>query len=216
MHAKSSRGVSFLTALALVAGVVQFANAQGVGNLGSLPGPTIPMNNPGGWDIGGASGPVLVQRDPNGPKWLKHFSDPLGGPITAVPGQTFNVHELLMIDQPLPWSDWHEDILTPGWEWTNTISFLANFAPTPGLAIVNSPGTLTQGGSLSFTFNSLPPGTLIDIRKELIYMGQPGVIFTGSIDVEQYPTPEPASLGLIAAGGLVALRRRRRTRLTPS
>jgi hypothetical protein len=182
------------------------AHAQGVGNIGSLP-MAIQLSTPSGWQIGTPASPVPVVRDPLGPKWLKSLSDVGGTPVSAVPGQIFTFHESLVIAGALSWSDWHEDILTPGWEWTTNVSFQANSLPAPGLTVTHAPGTLTQGGSISFDFNALPPGTAIDISKELVYLGTPGVVFTGRIDIEQYPTPEPASLGLFALGAL-SLRRR--------
>ena len=207
MKSSNMLKLSVVAAISLVAS--QMALAQGVGNPGQLPN-IIPMNNPGGWDIWSSAGtPLPVQRDPNGPKWPKHLTDPTGGPITASWGTVFNVHEMLVIAPNLSWSDWHEDILTPGWGWTNNISFLANFLPTPGLSITNTPSTFTQGGSLSFLFSSLPPGTVIDIRKELVYQGNPGAIFQGSIDLLQYPTPEPATLALLGLGGAAMLMRRK-------
>jgi len=43
----------------------------------------------------------------------------------------------------------------------------------------------------------------------LVWVGTPGVIgFNGYIDVAQYPTPEPASVGLLALGGLLVFKRR--------
>jgi hypothetical protein len=214
---QESMKVSKTFKLSLVAAIgwtiPQMTLAQGVGNLGSLPGPTIPMTNPGGWDLGNPANPIPVQRDPNGPVWLKHFSDPAGGPLVVTnPGTTFNLHETLVIAPNLPWSDWHENILTPGWAWSPNISFLIwpNMVPPAGLTVTNTPGNFTQGDSLEFLFNSLPPGTIIDIRKELVWQGIPGITqFVGHIDVAQFPTPEPASMLLVVAGSALALRRRR-------
>ncbi len=217
MRVPSMIQVSVVASIGLAA--AQAALGQGVGNLVSLPGPTIPMDPNGtGWSLGDPINPVPVQRDPNGPVWLKHLGDPTGAPLVVTqPNTTFNLHETLVIAPTLPWSDWHEDILTPGWGWSPNISFLIsvppNLVPPPGLTITNTPGNLTQGDSLEFLFNSLPPGTIIDIRKQLVWQGIPGIVqFNGYIDVAQYPTPEPASLGLLAIGGLL-MRHNRRARL---
>ncbi len=190
----------------------QVALAQGVGNLGSLP-TQFPSPVPVvGWsvDSGNAANPWLpVQINPAGPQWIKTFSGPNGQPFTAVPGQTFTLQELLVIAPPLSWTDWHEQILTPGWDWVQPTVFLANFANPPGLTTVHTPGSMTTGGTLDFYFNPLAPGTLLDIRKTLQYNGPPGAIFNGTLQIAQYPTPEPASLGLLALGGLAVARRRR-------
>jgi hypothetical protein len=192
----------------------QTALAQGVGNLGSLPTQFFSPAPITGWsvDSGNAANPWLpVQIDPNGPQWVKTFTGANGQPITAAPGQTFTLQELLVVAPTQSWTDWHEHILTPGWDWVSPTLFLANFAPPGGLNTVVTPGTISAGGAIDFTFNPLAPGTLIDLRKTLQYTGTPGVVFTGKIQIAEYPTPEPASLGLLTLGGLVALRRRRRT-----
>src|SRR5262245_38795449 len=120
----SSRiGCVGIMCLVLLAGSGR-ASAQGVGNLGSLPGPIIPMNGPGGWSIGNPAAPIAIQLDPTGPVWLKKFGDPAGNPMVVnVPIATFPLHETIQIAPNLPWADWHEDILTPGWAWSPTISF---------------------------------------------------------------------------------------------
>ena len=190
----------------------QAALAQGVGNIGSLP-LVIPQNSPGGWVIGTPPAPIPVVRDPNGPKWIKHLTDPGGGPIiNPNPGTIYDINETVQIAGNLWWSDWHEEIITPGWEWTSAVSILENvIQPPAGLTIVNTPGTLTEGGTLEFYFDPLPPGTLLNIRKQLQYVGIPGTVHIGPIELAQYPTPEPATMALLAAGSLVALRRRRRS-----
>ena len=181
------------------------ALAQGVGNLPALP-IIIPGNAAtGGWVVG----PVEVVRDPNGPKWIKHFTDPNGGPFTAIPGQMFSVIEQLYIAPQLPWSDWHEEILTPGWDWAGPIVMLANGSPASGLVITNTPGVAPTGGTLGLDFDPLFPGTQVLIRKQLQYTGTLGTVFVGTVEIAQYPTPEPASLGLLAIGSLLSLRRRR-------
>jgi MYXO-CTERM domain-containing protein len=149
-----------------------------------------------GWEIDdGAGGPVKVIRDPNGSPWAKDLQGPSGGPFIAVPGDLFSVSEFLVIDGPLDWADWHEEILSPDWEWVvnaaNPADFLANGAPAPGLTVS------ALGSTIDFDFDPLPPGTLIEIQKTLQYVGDPGA------------TPEPATLGMAAMGGVALLRRRR-------
>ncbi len=184
------------------------ANGQGVGNLSALPS-LIPADPAaGGWFIGQYG----VVRDPNGPKWIKILADPNGGPFTAAPGQTFTVTESLFIAPELDWADWHEDILTPGWEWVDPIVFLANGSSPANLAVINMSGDPTHGGSVWFYFDPLPPGTKIDIRKKLQYVGgADGTAFFGKVEIAQYPTPEPATLAMLGLGSAVLWRRHRRS-----
>lgn len=190
------------------------ALGQGVGNLGSLPTQFQSPQPIVGWsvDSGIATNPwVPVQISPTGPQWVKTFTAPNGQPFTAVPGQTFTLQELLVIAPTQSWTDWHEHILTPGWDWVAPTVFMANFATPPGMTTVHTPGTMTTGGALDFYFNPLVPGTLLDIRKTLMYVGQPGVVFTGTLQIAEYPTPEPATLAMLGLGGLAALKRRVRS-----
>lgn len=206
---KISKNLTLSAAVLLVAAPISFA--QGVGNLGSLPTLFTSPAPITGWsvDSGNAANPWLpVQIDPNGPQWIKTFTGTNGQPIVAVPGQTFTLQELLVVAPTQSWEDWHEHILTPGWEWVQPTVFFANFAPPPGLNTVITPGTMTTGGKVDFTFSPLAPGTLIDIRKTLQYVGVSGTVFTGKIEIAQFPTPEPTSLVLLALGGLAMIRRR--------
>ncbi len=208
---KSRSMLSLLIVAAAALAASQTALAQGVGNLGSLPtqfSSPVPIF---GWtvDSGNANNPwIPVQIDPNGPSWVKTFSGSNGQPFTAVPGQTFSFQEFLVIAPTQSWTDWHERILTPGWQWIQPTAFLVNGTPAPGLTTVITPGGPTAGGVVDFYFNPLAPGTQIIVRKVLEYVGQPGAAFYGTVQIEQYPTPEPASLLTLLGGGLVMLRRR--------
>jgi hypothetical protein len=188
--------------------VSQTAMAQGVGNLSSLPTQfetSIPPSS--GWVVVEPTGlPVPVSLDPKGPVWRKNFTGPNGGPfVYPALSPPLTVSEHLVVAGNLPWTDWHEDVLDPNWTWANPV-LLVNGLPAPGLTV---PGVGTS--SLSFFFNPVAPGSFIDISKELVYNGVPGTAFTGTLPIIQYPTPEPATLGLVALGSLLLVRRRRMT-----
>ena len=151
--------------------LVAVSSAWGQGVAAPLGGSltTYPLT-PNGWDILDPNGtPQVVIRDPNGQPWFKDLATQPGQVV--LPGSIFKVHEQLVVGGNLPWSDWHEQILTPGWEWLAASSFLANNVSAPGLGITTTPGTSSIGGSIDYTFNSLAPGTLVDIQKALLYSG---------------------------------------------
>lgn len=205
MRSHASKSIVCVAVVAVLA-AAGASYAQGVGNPGALP-QFIPLDPSGtGWFIGTHG----VVRDPNGPKWHKTLFGGPTAPVVAQPGQIFSLSESLFIAGNLPWSDWHEEILTPGWDWVSPIAFMANGVVPSGYGVTNIAGTATQGGTLNFVFDPLPPGTKIDIRKHLQYNGPSGAVFVGTIEIDQYPTPEPASAGLLGLGSLLVLRRRRR------
>lgn len=180
------------------------AVAQGVGNLGSLPTQFETGTPATGWFVVDPAGtPIPVALDPTGPVWGKVFTGPQGGPFFYPAGsQPLTVTEVLLVAGTNPWTDWHEDVLDPNWTWANPM-LLVNGVPAPGLT------TQISGPSISFFFNPIAPGTVVQIRKELIWNGAPGTTFVGTLGIHEYPTgiPEPAALALLGLGG-VFLRRR--------
>jgi hypothetical protein len=182
------------------------ALAQGVGNGGSLP--TVFMQNTAnnGWNVVDPQGqPIPVQLDPNGPVWSKVFTDPNGGNFFQPAfGPPLPVYEALQVAPTLPWTDWHEDVIHPDWVWTNP-SILVN-GVTPGGLTITGAGT----NSLSFFFNPVAPGSIVEIFKDLVYTGVPGTTFIGTLNIHEYPTPEPASAALLGCAGVLLLSRRRR------
>jgi hypothetical protein len=203
MEVQSS--IKYLVIVAISLAVSQAALAQGVGNLGALPTQFATATPPNGWDVVDATGaPIPVVLDPAGPVWGKEFTGPNGGafsyPALSPP---LPVHESLLVSGNLPWTDWHEEVLSPDWSWANP-TILVNGTVPSGLTIS------VLGGNLSYFFDPVLPGSVIDIRKDLVYNGVPGTVFSGTLPIHEYPTgiPEPASLILLCAGGLCALRRR--------
>ena len=67
-------------------------------------------------------------------------------------------------------------------------------------------------------FAPINPGEVLDVHKALLFVGTPtnriwGDATDGSEDfirVIEYPTPEPATVGLLALGAVAAAARRRR------
>lgn len=201
---KNRQMITRLLAASMILAVSQVALAQGVGNLGSLPtvfpGPVPPW----GWVVtDAAGGPVPVELDPKGPGWIKSFTGPNNGPFPYMGGTVLHLEEHLIVAGDRPWTDWHETILSPNWEWANP-TILVNGVPATGLVINN------LGNSLDFYFDPVLPGSQVIIRKDFVSTLPSGVVADGTIRVAQFPTPEPATMGLLALGSLAALRRRRR------
>lgn len=191
--------------------VTSGALAQGVNNPGSLPNTFQTSIPPTGWiviDPSGSPIPVSLNPSSNTP-WAKNLTGPNNAPINYPAfAPPLTVQEVLQVAPTLPWTDWHEDVLNPGWVWANTPVVLVNntqiFPTFAGVGTAN----------LSMFFS--PPlnvGDVVDIRKDLQYQGIPGTTFFGTLHINEYPTgtPEPASLGLLGIGG--ALLRRRRNRV---
>jgi hypothetical protein len=183
--------------------------AQGVGNLAALPSQfSSATSPPTNWLVlQPTGGPIPVVRDPLGPPWAKTFTGPNGQPFQANPFQSVTLQEALTVAGNLPWGDWHADILNPNWSWTAP-SILVNGAVPGGLSIVNTPGNAAQGGSLSFFFDPIAPGSTVIINTSLTYTGSPPAVFNGTLQVNQFPTPEPGTLVLLAGAALPGLKRR--------
>ena len=126
------------------------------------------------------------------------YYDPIAGPIYKIiefpVGITMPIIELwetTTVACGTPWTDWHEVILTPGWEWAWDIPPTA-FPPSDPTGVFGMPGVLPDGvidlSVVNFFFDQpVLPGDEIWILKSLIYTG---VDFDPTIPVviAEYPT----------------------------
>ena len=170
------------------------------------------------WVIGSETDRIDVILDPDAGPWIKHLRGPAGQIVTADDtGSTapsiFNLVEHLHVGGAIAWTDWHEEILTPGW-YPRVFQVLANGAPVPGLQVTyTDPDWPRRGGAADLAFPALPPCTNVSISKQLVWEGNPqqqGDRFFGTVNMAQYPTPEPAALSMLGLGWLGLLRKRRR------
>ena len=135
-----------------------------------------------------------------------------------------------------PVSDWHERFMTPGFVWVipGDSEFTELFSNSPSLITENgSPhpwADLDQSGihptgyrsdRIDVEFSAIKPGDILDIHKAILWVGTSDNSIWGdnkyddgrfldesTIEVMEYPTPEPATAAMLLMGGLVLLRRR--------
>jgi hypothetical protein len=173
-----------------------------------------------GWQIGTRDNPVDVILDPNAGPWIKNLVGPDGGPVPAdeTCGQitgapcSYTLTEWIHIAGRGSWTDFHEEVLTPGWNISGFMSRADN-EPISGLTnmLMDTDG-FTHGGAVWWFFDPLPPSTVLKFQKTLTWVGDPntpGNLFNGIIQVAQYPTPEPASAALVALGATMLVLRRK-------
>jgi hypothetical protein len=177
--------------------------------------------------------------NPTAPPMEKHFQSPLGptgGPILLDAQQPFPQvlwEDFLIIPEfPFPVEDWHEEILTPGWEWVTPgdSRFPSLFPPNSSLITRNGlphswspiPMDPPMPNKLWVQFPPIFPGEVLDVHKALLWVGTDGnriwgdqTLNNGSpfpeqfIRVIEYPTPEPGTAGALGLAGAIAMLRRR-------
>lgn len=198
-----------------------------------IPFTAVPLPQAGSWML-----QMDLIVDPQAGPMEKHFQSPFDAPGENI---------MLDAEQPLPlpmWedflilpvpgtpgvsvTDWHEEILTPGWEWVipevtiPEVSVITrNGAPWPWSPIPMDPPDPSKFWA---AFPPIPPHDVLDVHKALLWVGTPGNRIWGDnalddgtdfdesfIAVREYPTiPEPTSLALVCLAVLGAVLWRRR------
>ena len=152
------------------------------------------------WFIGFPE-PYVVSYDPTAGPWIKTLRD--GIPAND-PDDVFNplfsdsLIEWIAVGPGHAWSDWHEKILTPDWEFFSLI-----FIPP---SILNPDGTDYQGfvdancgqsnpsctdpvTEINLFFDPpLQPGSQIHLEKGILFDPPTGGQHIGPVLIEQYPT----------------------------
>ena len=170
-----------------------------------------------GWTVDDGGGNQDVYYDPDAGPWHKTLT--LTTP--AAVGTIFTLTENLHVGGgPLgtapAWTDYHEEILTPGWTWSPN-------GPTGqypwGFTALNWVGSAVYviplgNTKVDWTFNPpLPVCTDLTITKYLVYNGGAGADPLAPIIIAEYPTvPEPSSIVLLIVGAISALAYRWRRR----
>ena len=137
------------------------------------------------WQFGGA-----VLYAPSFGPLVKNLQVPQD---TSYPGSFSQglLTERISIAVAPAWTDWHERIITSGWEWREWSVFLDRQIIASGLG---------DSGLLDIVFpTSVAPGTELSFEKNMVYTGRDS--FSGIIEVREYPTvPEPGTLALLGLG----------------
>jgi len=220
--------------LAFCVGPPAWASTYGNG-IGSENGFAISTRHPlvstpagAGWLVG----PQTVSADPEAGAWLKHLQSP-GRLLGSM--DTFYLLEVIKVGPGLAWTDWHEEILTPGWSWGSgtmyayeaNLSALSHsknlFGTAMGALPFNGFGAIEpiskgaiSGDRIDFSFEALDPSSWVFILKSIHWTGEDGGRHLAPIRIAEYPSPVPIPSALVLLGGgligLVAIRKTRSSR----
>ncbi len=165
-----------------------------------------------GWLVG----PRTVEADPVAGQWLKNLQSP--GWLLGFT-DTFYLLEVLKVGSGPAWVGWHEDLLTPGWEWGSGVMFAyepnngssSNFSWNLfGLLDPLAKGEIS-GGSIDFFFDALDPGSWVFTLKTIDWTGGEGSNWFAPLRIAENPSavPIPGAAFLLGSGllGLIVFRR---------
>ena len=152
-------------------------------------------------EIGGAP-PIDVRYDPDAGPWVKTINN------LYVNIQFVTIQETLRVVGPA-WTDWHEEIVDPGWVWELEPIPPGMYAWNPGgdLVIDDMNGIVSADGTqVDFLFPDTPlsEGSEVSILKVLLWTGQ--LPNPGFVTIQQWPTvPEPSTVVMLLCTGVVGL-----------
>lgn len=195
-----ARTVTVITLMLMGAGG-QIALGQGVGGNSPtdtshvfLSGFSLPGEPPVNWltHVIDSSGPIPVELDATGPAWHKTFTTHENQPVQPGLG-IMALYEHLEITGNQAWTAWHVEILTPGFRWLDAPLYTpqVDIRGSSGLTPVPITSQITDR-ILDVSFSELLPGTQVNHRFVFEWTGSSP--FIGTIEMLQYPAPEPASL----------------------
>lgn len=166
----------------------------------------------GGWQVGDPNNRQVVVYDPSAGPWIKQLD------LTGLdPNNTFFfIEEYLQVGGTTAWTDWHEESLSPSWEFISAAKpqvFLNGIDITAQIT-----ASILTGLDIFFDPNNLPqPGDTVDIFKRIewtnVSLPTPN---TGLIEIAEFPTvgttngvPNPGVLWLFGVGllSLVTMRK---------
>jgi hypothetical protein len=167
------------------------------------PGPVVHVGTP--------AAPIPIDLDPVGPPWNKSIDDPNDFVVGI---QKLDIIESIINVGTEAWADWHEILLPPPagltpTTWENVIGLSVN-GNTIGFTAT---GLGTQFLTLDGFSQPVLPGEILGIHKQVLVDGNIDAMGGPLIRMQEYPTPEPGTLALVAICGLAVVRSRWRRRV---